>query len=100
MGSGGDWSPSRRLVLPHILMEILVWGVMRECRRKYQAGVHLGLLYLDPRLSNFHWGFSNQHAGKFYAGISGATWLLSESHLLLGVCGGFLQMERDRVFLL
>lgn len=99
MGSGGDWPPSRHLVLPHILMEILVWGVMSECGRKYQAGVHLGPLYLAPRLSGCHWGSSNQHAEKFMLGYQGLP-ASSQSHLLLGVCGGFLQLERDRVFLL
>lgn len=57
--------------MAHILMEILVWGVMSECGRKYQVGVHLGLLYLAPGLRGCHSGFSNQHADKFMLGDPG-----------------------------
>lgn len=34
-GACGNWFPSRHLVMPHFLLEALVWEVMGECVGKY-----------------------------------------------------------------
>lgn len=56
VGSVGDWSPTRHLVMPCILIESLVWRVMSECGRKSQAGVGLGPSLPSPKIEGVSLG--------------------------------------------